>query len=233
MLGRFAQYDSYERHRAVALLLGEGYCDWMLDVGGMRGVLARYLPAAKVVALNVDKAGDVHYEGRTIPFRRDAFHSVVSLDTVEHVPAELRDSFLDECIRVARRVVLIAAPLGTPGHSAYEARLDVLYREVHGSYNCWLHEHVLHGLPTGLDLGRWQRSFGERGFSVQLRYAGDYEWQCRNMERSLWLIRRLAALGKLAGLLNLLGSLAIWRHVVLSEHPHATTNRFYLFAHRS
>jgi hypothetical protein len=133
---------------------------------------------------------------------------------------------------VARRTLLIAAPLDSPGHSDYEARLDTLHWQVHGSYSRWLHEHVLYGLPTEAELKQWRQALGERGFSVQVRYAGDYQWQCRNAERSLLLVQRWGAFGRLASVLNLLTSLAIWHPVVLSERPTDTTNRFYLVATR-
>ena len=230
MFERFVQYDAYERHKAAALLLGEGCDGLILDVGGVRGGLAHFLPYAKVLALNVDLNGDVMYGGKVFPFGANAFDAVVSLDTLEHIPSSRRGSFVEECIRVARCRILLAAPLATPGHEAYEARLDALHLEVHGHWNRMLHEHVLNGLPTEADLVRWSQILRERGFAVHLWYAGNYEWQCRNMERSLRLVHSLGTLGKVASLLNLVTSLAIWQPVVLSESADRTTNRFYLLA---
>ncbi|HUT61205.1 MAG TPA: class I SAM-dependent methyltransferase [Phycisphaerae bacterium] len=230
MFDRFVQYDVYERHKAAALLLGEGCDGHILDIGGLRGGLAHFLPRAKVFTLNVDLNGDVVYGGKVFPFGANTFDSVVSLDTLEHISSRRRGRFVEECIRVTRCRILVAAPLATPGHEAYEARLDALHTEVHGRWDRMLHEHVLNGLPTEADLVRWSQILTERGFAVHLWYAGNYEWQCRSMERSLLLARDWGMLGKLANLVNLAASLAIWHAVVLSERPDRTTNRFYLLA---
>ena len=192
--------------------------------------MAHFLPCAKVLTLNLDLNGDVMYGGKVFPFGANAFDTVVSLDTLEHIPSPRRGRFVEECIRVAQCRILVAAPLATPGHEAYEARLDALHMEVHGRWDRMLHEHVLNGLPTEGDLGRWRQILRERGFAAHLLYAGNYEWQCRTMERSLLLARDWWVVGKVANLVNLAGSLAIWQPVVLSESPDRTTNRFYLLA---
>jgi len=232
MPSKFVQYDRYERHRAVSLLLPETEGRPVLDIGGVKGLLASHLSAATVSTLNVDRTGDVQYGGRAIPFVTQAFHAVVSLDTMEHMPREQRLEFLAECIRVSQQTVLIAAPLGTSGHAAYEAKLDALHKQAYGQYHQMLHEHILYGLPTIEDLNSWREFFDDRGFSSQVRYAGNYEWQCRNMERSLRLVQRLGTPGKFAALLNLVTSLAIWYPVVLSEQCTKSSNRFYLLAER-
>lgn len=232
MPNMLVQYDRYERHRAASLLLAETECHQVLDIGGVKGSLAPHLRGTTILALNVNCAGDVQYGGRAVPIADEAFDAVISLDTIEHIPRERRQEFMTECIRVSRNTVLIAAPLGTPGHSAYEAKLDVLHKEAYGQYHDMLHEHVLHGLPTTEDLRAWGRLFDQHGFSSQVWYAGNYEWQCRSMERSLRLVQWLGTVGKLVSLLNLVTSLAIWHRVTLSKQPTETSNRFYLSAER-
>ena len=97
------------------------------------------------------------YDGDDLPFDDCSFDVVVSLDTLEHVPPGSRVHFMAECERVARRTLLVAAPYGTPGHSAYEAKLDDLYRDVYGDHHRWLHEHVLNGLPCEADLVQYRQ----------------------------------------------------------------------------
>jgi SAM-dependent methyltransferase len=225
-------YDSYERHQAVSTLLGRKFSGAVLDVGGLSGGLRRFLPNAQVVALNLDGTGDVAYGGETIPFSDGAFDVVVSLDTLEHVPWDARTGLLSECIRVAGRALLVAAPYGTPGHSAYEAKLDRLYRDVHGDFHQWLHEHVIRGLPNDEEIAGLCQMLMGRGFSVRVYYSGDYEWQCRNFERSLNLAQRLGPFHRLRGLFDLL-TIAVSSPVpTLAETASETTNRFYLFGER-
>jgi hypothetical protein len=227
-------YDMYERHQAVRTLLDTPAGAAVLDVGGIAGGLQSFLPGAKVTALNIDDTGDVHYDGKTIPYPDGAFDTVVSLDTLEHVPPSGRARFVTECRRVSRHTMLIAAPYGSGGHGAYEAKLDKLYRVVYGDYHRWLHEHVVNGLPQKDDLAAYRRTLAAAACTVTTYYCGDYTWQCANLERSLTLQRRLQGLGplrKAANVYDLLTLAAPWPAPVFALDPTPTTNRFYLLAH--
>jgi hypothetical protein len=223
-------YDMYERHQAVGTLLGADVGGSVLDVGGLSGGLSRFMPGAQVVALNVDGTGDMSYDGGVIPFGDCSFDVVVSLDTLEHVPPCGRGRFIAECMRVARRTLLVAAPYGTHGHSAYEAKLDSLYRDVHGDYHRWLHEHVLNGLPCETDLAHYRQLLSVGGFEAKTYYCGDFEWQCRSLERSLTIRRSLGPLRKLSAAYDLLSLAARWPEPVFAEQAAETANRFYLLA---
>lgn len=225
-------YDMYERHQAVGTLLGTDLDGSVLDVGGLAGGLRRFMPAAGVVALNVDGTGDMTYAGDNLPFDDCSFDVVVSLDTLEHVPPGGRGHFMAECARVARRTLLVAAPYGAPGHSAYEAKLDNLYRDVHGEYHRWLHEHVLNGLPCEADLVQHRQLLAAAGFTTKTYYCGSYEWQCRNLERSLNLHRTLGPMRKLSGFYDMAALAFPWPEPEFAETPEDTTNRFYLLAVR-
>jgi SAM-dependent methyltransferase len=225
-------YDMYERHQAVGTLLGAQLTGSVLDVGGLAGGLSRFMPGAHVVALNVDGTGDIDYDGSVIPFDDGSFDVVVSLDTLEHVPPSGRTHFMAECLRVARCTLLVAAPYGSAGHSAYEAKLDNLYRDVYGDYHRWLHEHVLNGLPREADLALYRRMVVVAGFAVKSYYCGDYGWLCRNLERSLNLHRSLGPLRKLSAAYDLLTLAAPWPEPVFAETATPTANRFYLLAQK-
>lgn len=225
-------YDMYERHQAVGTLLGAELTGSVLDVGGLSGGLSRFMLQARVVALNVDGTGDMSYDGSVLPFEDGSFDVVVSLDTLEHVPPSGRTHFMAECLRVACRTLLVAAPYGTVGHSAYEAKLDNLYRDVYGDYHRWLHEHVLNGLPCEADLALYRQMLAAAGSTVKTYYCGDYGWQCRNLERSLNLHRSLGTLRKLSAAYDLLTLAAPWPEPVFAEIATPTTNRFYLLAQK-
>ncbi len=219
----------YERHQAVGALLGADRAGSVLDVGGLAGSLSRFMPAARVVALNVDGTGDMTYAGDTLPFDDCAFDVVVSLDTLEHVSPGGRAHFMAECRRVACRT-LLGQPHGVPGHAAYEAKLDELYCAVHGDYHRWLHEHVRNGLPCEADLAHYRQLLAAAGFTTVTYYCGSYEWQCRNLQRSLNLHRTLGPLRKLSGVYDLAVLAVPWPQPVFAETPEVTSNRFYLLA---
>jgi hypothetical protein len=81
-----------------------------------------------------------------LPFVDGAFDTVLSLDTLEHIPRPDRAGFVAELARVAARRVLLACP------SDEAAQLDALvgerFRAVHGHVPEWLAEHDEHVLPS-------------------------------------------------------------------------------------
>ena len=81
-----------------------------------------------------------------LPFQDGAFHTVLSLDTLEHVPRPDRAGFVAELARVAAHRVLLACP------TAEAAGLDIAIRDRFlaqgAAVPSWLSEHDEHGLPT-------------------------------------------------------------------------------------
>lgn len=128
-------FDHYARYRLAADVV-EALRDSrgvlrVLDVGGGPGSLAAFLPGDEVVSLDVvvpdewfSTAPDlVVADGSALPFADGAFDVVVSLDTLEHVPAPRRPALLTEALRVARGHALVVCPCNTPGVPEADAGL--------------------------------------------------------------------------------------------------------------
>jgi Methyltransferase domain len=83
----------------------------------------------------------VRASGTNLPFRDGAFHTVLCLDTMEHVPVAARPDFLMELLRVTNHTLIIGAPMGT---SAAEADLSLheYYRSRRLEEPLWLKEHI-------------------------------------------------------------------------------------------
>ena len=86
----------------------------LIEVGsGARG-LATILDDTSFVGIDVRIDGEpapsmypFSYDGGRVPFRSGSFHTVVSLDTLEHVPPANRVDFLKELLRIsASRIIL-------------------------------------------------------------------------------------------------------------------------------
>jgi hypothetical protein len=128
-LRRFAlPLDTAERHRLVARLASPA-CS-VLDVGGVAGQLAAFLPDALITTINVSEAADVRFDGRVIPYPDRSFDVVTSLDVLEHVDPLERFAHMAECARVAARRVVLSCPLGTPAHEAAERTVAEWYQSV-------------------------------------------------------------------------------------------------------
>ena len=125
-----------------------------------------------------------------LPFRDRAFPAVVSADLLEHLPAAERPAAVAEMLRVAERLVVIAAPTG-PAAEAHDRRLHECSAEAGRSG--FLAEHLAHGLPSAEDLVGWVATAAHERFgnpevrvrqnaSLAVRYAmmrgivGGDEW---------------------------------------------------------
>jgi O-antigen biosynthesis protein len=150
-------FDQYQRYRdvqeVVRRLRGGRRKLRILDVGGGEG---GYLPAPdffpddQVVVADLHDCTLPHYvraSGLQLPFKDGSFDVVFSCDTLEHIPANHRLSFVRELFRVSSHFVLLIAPF----HSALNVRVEERVREIHltelGRPNQALLEHVENGLP--------------------------------------------------------------------------------------
>ena len=161
-------HDTWERHSIVSGVLGDP--GTVLDVGGVQGELAAFLPRARVTTLNLgEEQADVHFDGRRLPFRDRSFEVAVSLDVLEHIPPPQRALHVAELIRVASTGIVVCCPLGTPTHVAAEDELARWHREAVGRPHRFLEEHLETGLPSEPEL----RDLAD-AFRLELRFQGDY-----------------------------------------------------------
>ncbi len=84
------------------------------------------------------------------PWRDGAFDTVACLDTLEHMPADVREPFVAECARVAARQVFLACP--TVDGAALDRFFRAMYEGVGVEPPAWLDEHDEHGLPTAAEV---------------------------------------------------------------------------------
>ena len=223
-------YDLYERHAVVGELLRDALADVrgdisVLDVGGRSGLLERFIPY-RVVSLNVDGSGDLWGDGCVLPLADRSFTAVVSIDALEHLPKESRPPFLGECLRVAQRCAVLAAPFGSQGHAAYEKRLDELHRSVRGQSHAYLSEHIRYGLPDIAELGRLVEEADAA--CSRLSFAGDYVRQGKLFERSVLGQSQEGWLSYILNMYRYVASLALFQPVRLRDQPGTRSNRFYL-----
>lgn len=143
----------------------------LLDVGGNRGELAAFMPGTEVITINVHgEDADFHFDGEALPFDDRSFEVAVSLDVLEHIPAEERRRHVEELTRVARRRVVLCCPLGTPEHVAAERELASWYASLTGGDHRFLAEHIQRGLPTEAEL----RALLDCGENGSILFHGDF-----------------------------------------------------------
>ncbi|MEM9380720.1 MAG: methyltransferase domain-containing protein [Planctomycetota bacterium] len=147
-------FDQFQRYELVRALLEDvrrdGEAFHILDVGGRTALLREFLPDDRIDLVDVDPStadGLVLGSGAELPFRDGSFDAVCGFDTLEHVPPPLRDAFVRECARVARRHVILAGPYDAPRVAeAEEILLDFLKVRLEWEHG-YLAEHRSNGLP--------------------------------------------------------------------------------------
>lgn len=83
----------------------------------------------------------------SLPFRKNSYDVVVSVDTLEHLPSQNRQRAIYEMLRVAKKLAIIVVPVGDLSQNQ-DKELDLLWRKIFGEGNQFLAQHIKHGLPT-------------------------------------------------------------------------------------
>ncbi len=160
----FLPYDVYSRHKIVAKLTHRSGV--ILDVGGSLRELANFLPSHIALFSTDVIGGDVIFDGKNLPFKDRSFETVVSIDTMEHIPSCDRLEFLQELVRVAKKRVVVAAPLGTTAHVEAE-KYELERQKKSGKPDHFLVEHVKYTLPNMEEIKQWVRPFPSHNILFQ------------------------------------------------------------------
>ncbi len=229
ILNKLMPYDLYERHAVISQLLQQMLSDngnaTVLDVGGRKGLLERFLPYA-TFSVNPDGTGHILGDGGKLPFAAQSYDAVVNIDTLEHLPSEMRLPFIQECLRVSKKLIVVAAPYGSPEHIKLEQRLNELHKQVVGRPHDYLNEHVAYGLPSADQLANIVRAL--QPATAQFYYAGDFAWQGHSFARAVQAHQQPRLLAHFIHLYNRLSGLALFHRISVTSNPSPTTNRFYL-----
>ncbi|GEM_PF-5696 len=133
----------------------------ILDVGGGPAGLASLLRDQRCVVialdpnatvLNGNQALKVIGDGCRLPVEDQGVDIAVSVDSLEHLPADHRLSFLRELQRVARHRVILHCPMDSGDGCLQGTRYDKLFQRLHQRYfankEVNTTEHLQWGLPT-------------------------------------------------------------------------------------
>ena len=153
--------DTFIRHRCLAGLIENLKYKIILDVGG-EGRLLYFLCNTKIINANI-KQTDVCCKGNMLPFKDDSFDISVSLDTLEHMPKNIRPAFCEELARVSRKGFVLCAPLGTPENIENEKKL-LASGQLWGSSLSALKEHIEFGIPLPEEVNALAELIGGRIF---------------------------------------------------------------------
>ncbi|MBI5356997.1 class I SAM-dependent methyltransferase [Candidatus Collierbacteria bacterium] len=120
----------------------------ILDVGGSLGEMRKFLPNLKVVTTDVVAGADVLYDGHKLPFQKGEYDYVVSVDTLEHIPAGRRLNLLSQMNNISLKKVIAIAPFASKEHEKYEDELVRRFTKANQPVPPYLAEHRKFGLLT-------------------------------------------------------------------------------------
>jgi glycosyltransferase involved in cell wall biosynthesis/SAM-dependent methyltransferase len=157
---RSLDFDQLQRYSITARLLdrmlaGAPCPVRVLEVGAnVLNLLPKFLDPTRVhvTRCDVERLSDdpefvAIEKNKPLPFADESFDAVATLEVLEHIPPEDRRFFIEECLRVSRRGLVMTCPNGVPEVVAAERLAAEAYRFRHGRPHPSLSEHLDHGIP--------------------------------------------------------------------------------------
>jgi len=146
-------FDMFQRYQAVRNVIERVRTKEKLsiiDVGGSPGYMAKFLPKAEVIVIDVkisDGGVDIRADGCHLPIRPGSCDMAISIDTLEHISKPNRPHFLDELLRVTADYVIVAAPFSEKGVAEAEQLVYDFADRILIMKNEFLAEHIQYGIP--------------------------------------------------------------------------------------
>lgn len=124
----------------------------ILEVGSGSLGITPYLKR-KIDGLDVDFSGPktilinrIKGNALSLPFRKNSYDVVISVDVLEHIPSNNRQEAIFEMLRVASKLAIIVVPTGELAEKQ-DKELDLHWQKIFNTQNQFLKEHVQNGLP--------------------------------------------------------------------------------------
>lgn len=145
-------FDHYQRYKFISEILPNAAPEAkrILDVGGALGRLPLFYGGVEIETIDCaweDSPWARIYDGKHLPYEDESFDVVVTVDTLEHVPPQMRTVFLQEIGRVSRDAALICGPFYDADVLQAEAALRDFAETQLELNDRFLHEHAEYELP--------------------------------------------------------------------------------------
>ncbi|MEK6589307.1 MAG: glycosyltransferase family 2 protein [Nitrospinota bacterium] len=165
-------FDQYQRYRVlkdiVEIIKNQtgNHSLKILDVGGhsitMEGKpwlpIKSFLSDDKIWVMDVPQSllsGYIRGSGVHLPFKRHAFHIISCQDVLEHIPKEMRGTFLENLLDTSGRFLILGGPLYSENTVLAERILfEYIYKTMKGAHH-QLREHLENGLPRSDEIEEW------------------------------------------------------------------------------
>ena len=122
-----------------------------------------------------------------LPFRKNSYDVVISVDTLEHLNKQERPKAIYEMIRVAKKLAMIVVPVGELSENQ-DQELYARWRKIFGDEDQFLKEHVQNGLPLTeeilVHIDKSKRALGKK---VKIKSFPITNLTLRNILMKTWI----------------------------------------------
>lgn len=171
------QLEPGNQLRLLEVSSGRGGISWLFRDPAVRSCLVDRDPQL-LKDPRGGKSWRVCADAASLPFPSDSFDVVISVDTVEHLPAEIRSAFISELKRVAAHTVVITCPMQSEDGKFRAAESDRrLRQDIEDRGNPvpdWLEEHIRNKHPMREELAALlpeAKITGTQNCDAWLRYS--------------------------------------------------------------
>jgi hypothetical protein len=179
----------------VDLIRSRGLAGDVTDVGCGPDGIAPYL-RRPIVGVDTDLHPPVHPLMTAVnasvlktPFGPASRPCVLSVDMLEHVPVDMRQAAVDELVRIAGRLLVLAVPSGRAAEE-HDREVARKFKAVRGVEYRYLREHVEYGLPTPEQLkGYVEQAMARYGRRGEIRLVPNADLRLRAFIVDRWIRR--------------------------------------------
>lgn len=158
-------FDQFQRYKKASEIIdsmrknkSERYS--ILEIGANEHKnLEKFLPNDYISYLDIQLSDNLlqdaaYYLGdaTNMLFEDSNFDIVIALDVFEHIKKNKRENFLNEVLRVTRKLFIIAGPFDSSYVRDAEIRLNEIFKIKYNQDYLWLKEHIENGLPDLSDI---------------------------------------------------------------------------------
>jgi hypothetical protein len=170
--------DGYSRYYSVSNILRivfENKNINILDVGGDSGWMSKFLNSAgvsyKLKIIDIRKPDFINKDPNVSYIKADFFNhklvdfipdAVINTDVLEHIPKELKMTFVNKCIESASSLVIFSAPHDDPEVTLTEHKINNFYLKYAQKQQPWLKEHFEFGKPNTSEIENTIKKAGYR-----------------------------------------------------------------------
>ncbi len=124
-----------------------------------------------------------------LPFRKNSYDVVISVDILEHLEKDLREKAIYEILRVAKKLAVIVVPTGKYAEDQ-DRKLQKHWEKIFENENQFLQEHVRNGLPSSDEiLVLTDRSLRKLNKKAKVSSSKNLNLFVRNILMKTWITK--------------------------------------------